>query len=131
MLMAFWDSSMSFQFAWGTKDCCIETAEWVDTSCSLSIADTWRGTYSTEAEAAALLAENGGMVAMVGAELEAAGLTPTDAPVYGDVGVVEINGNAFCSIMTPAGRWRARQPLGFYYVRSPVVLGAWALTCPR
>jgi hypothetical protein len=72
-------------FAWGEQDCCLFAADAVKASTGVDHAKPWRGTYSTEEQAAELLEQLGGLEglgALVGEEV-----LPLTAQA-GDVGIV-------------------------------------------
>lgn len=79
------ESARTSTFAWGTLDCCLWAADVVHAITGIDPAATWRGTYSTEAEALALLDSLGGLAAvatLAGPEIE------PDAAALGDVGLL-------------------------------------------
>lgn len=55
---------MTTPFEWGVQDCCIWPADCVKAMTGVDHAAAWRGTYSTEAEAEALLQSLGGLMAL-------------------------------------------------------------------
>ncbi len=79
------------RFVRGEHDCALFLADWVRTLTGTDPAAAWRGTYRNSAEATALMAANGGLVAMVDAAL--AGWTRTTAPIAGDVAVAQPAGH--------------------------------------
>lgn len=62
------------QFEWGKRDCCLLAADSVWALTQRDPAAAWRGTYSSEAAANALLAQNGGLVGIVEAGLASIGI---------------------------------------------------------
>jgi len=73
-------------FAWGSHDCCTWAAAAVEACTGVDLAAPWRGTYTDEAGAAALVLELGGLpkvAALAGPQLRAIALATT-----GDVGLV-------------------------------------------
>lgn len=53
------------QHAWGTNDCCLFCADAALAMTGEDVAAVWRGTYSDEAGAAAILEDKGGIEAFV------------------------------------------------------------------
>ena len=130
-LNAFLDRSARTNFAWGDSDCVLDMADWLDTACDLNCAKTWRGTYSSEAEANAILAPLGGLEAALRAQLDALGLSVTAEPKAGDVALVQVDGmpNPLCAIKMPSGRWRMKTIGGIVLSSQPQVIVAWSLPC--
>ncbi len=54
-------------FAWGSNDCCLFAADWVQICTGVDYAQAWRGSYSSGLGAVRLLDEAGGVEAMVDA----------------------------------------------------------------
>lgn len=52
-------------FAWGSNDCCIFAADWVQACTGTDYASAWRGRYTGELGAARFLKEAGGLEALV------------------------------------------------------------------
>lgn len=74
-------------FAWGAHDCMLFAADWARARTGSDPAACWRGRYRSETEALQIVAEAGGMSALMGRALEALGWAKADAPQAGDVGV--------------------------------------------
>lgn len=76
------------RFAWGGvggDDCTTFCARWIECLTGADPAANFRGAYSTQEEAEAILAAAGGLVAFADRHL---GLVRTDDPQPGDVGVI-------------------------------------------
>jgi hypothetical protein len=128
-LMAFFDRAAKHPFSWGEHDCMLEVADWLDYACGLDAAGPWRGRYSTEAEADALMPA--GLVAGMVAEAARLGLQEAAQPLPGDVGLVTVTGQAKpCgAIYMPSGRWRLKTEAGIVTTRDAKVLVAWTVPC--
>jgi hypothetical protein len=81
-------------FAWGRRDCCLWVADWLVARGHPDPAARLRGRYATEAEAERALFWSGGLVRVVEGAALGLGLAPTEAPVAGAIGLVEIAGPA-------------------------------------
>lgn len=54
-LRLFTEAMRETEYAWGDADCCSNTCDWIWLSCSTDVYVDFRGKYSTEAEAYALI----------------------------------------------------------------------------
>jgi hypothetical protein len=73
---------------WGTVDCTMFVADWVQQRTGLDPAASWRGTYSTAREQRDMVAAAGGLLAVVSVPMAALGFVETEDPETGDVGVI-------------------------------------------
>ena len=80
---------MAQPFAWGVQDCCLFAADAVQAQTGVDHAAELRGTYSTAAEALALLDQLGGLPAVAG---RAGPEIPPLCARWGDVGMVHHEG---------------------------------------
>ena len=105
------------EFIWGVHDCCLFAADWVLEQTGVDPAAQFRGTYSSEAEAQALIAD--GMPALIDQVMQR-GEPPILAVVMTAHGEV-------CAI--PAGRFYAvLTEHGTAQIRAPLVAGySWPL----
>ena len=67
LLAQFIEARREQPFAWGSNDCCIFAANWVETCTGVDHALAWRGRYSSGLGAARFLDEAGGVEALVDA----------------------------------------------------------------
>jgi hypothetical protein len=65
LLAAYIESKRSEPFAWGSNDCCLFAADWVQIATGHDIAAQWRGSYTTALGARRALDEGGGIEALV------------------------------------------------------------------
>lgn len=130
-LMAWLDQAARRPFEWGVADCVLDAADWLDFACGTKIADSWRGRYSSEAQADALTAPYGGLEAAMRAEALFWGLAVTAQPVFGDVALVTVAGQdkPLAAVLMPSGRWRMKTAAGIALTRDVTVVVAWALPC--
>jgi len=75
-------------FVWGASDCSLMVADWCVENGHGDPADAWRGTYATESECRALIAERGDLAAVVAGCASVAGLKPIVEPEFGCVAVI-------------------------------------------
>jgi hypothetical protein len=117
-------------FVWGKTDCCAWTSGWVREACGLDPVAPYLSRYRTEIGAARLVTQGGGFMAWVSACVEAVGLAETEAPIPGDIGIVEDrSGNKAVAIC--AGRvWAAKAPTGLLITEARP-LRAWRVPCLR
>jgi len=79
-----------FTWEWGVCDCTLFVASWVLEATGKDPGEGLRSTYSTAAEANAIVDAHGGMVDFIDWRLSSHGFMRTEAPVDGDVGLVEV-----------------------------------------
>lgn len=70
------------------EDCTTFAASWAHATCGVDPAADLRGAYSTAEEAAAVIAREGGIVAIGDNRLGHLGWRRVDAPADGDIGIV-------------------------------------------
>ncbi len=122
------------RFCWGGQggdDCLMFCASWIEFVTGEDPVADFRGTYSTEDEAHALVVSHGGMLALVDKMAQRAGFQRTDDPRDGDIGI----------ILAPAGMtgtikeigaikfgplWAALGPGGVRAKKLPFI-AAWAI----
>lgn len=117
---------------WGVMDCALWLAEWLILNGYDDPAFDLRGAYSDEASCLALLAERGGLLAVVTACAARAGLQEIDKPEHGCVAVIGSANNPArqcCAIWSSDG-WRIFQEQGFLTVRARAVR-MWRVSCPN
>lgn len=115
-------------FAWGECDCCTWACDWVAQVIGVDPARRWRGACASAIEAARILKEGGGMLALAQAAFADVGLAETDDPLPGDVGVVLGSDGETMAIRTRIG-WavKTRDGVGC----GPfATLAAWRIECP-
>lgn len=89
-LPAFLRRAASERFRFGEWDCAMTIANWVWLVTGTDPAPELRGTYRTEAGWRSIVEKKGGLAALVGTLAEGAGLAPTDDPLPGDIGIVDV-----------------------------------------
>lgn len=112
----------------GKVDCCLALAEWAIWVGYPDPAAHLRGAYQPGQGQIDILAASGGAIALVKSCVESLGLSGTDAPQVGDIGVVgsaHNNTRQFGVIHDGAG-WLTRTPRGFTRVAAKT-LAAWRL----
>ncbi|RZL39859.1 MAG: hypothetical protein EOP35_02570 [Rubrivivax sp.] len=108
-LQALVSARLCAPFAWGANDCCLFACDAALAVTGIDPAAAERGTYSTERQAARLLARLGGVRA-IGAARFGPETIPAAAQV-GDVGVVETGGRESLAVCGGA-HWLAPGELG-------------------
>jgi len=88
-LAEFLDQAARTPFDYGAWDCCLWVADWIQLRRGVDPAAHLRGRYASALGCARVLKRGGGVEAVFGACVTAAGLAPTCAWRAGDVGVVE------------------------------------------
>lgn len=67
LLAQFIEARRAQPFAWGSNDCCIFAADWVEICTGEDYAKSWRGRYSSAIGAVRFLDQAGGLEALVDA----------------------------------------------------------------
>lgn len=128
-LMPFLDRAAKRPFAWGQSDCMLELADWLDHACGLDSASRWRGRYSDEAGASAIM--GGDIEAAMRKEASFLGLREVTEPLPGDVALVTLAGQEkpLGAILMPSGRWRMKTLAGIALTKDVNIVVAWSLPC--
>lgn len=115
-------------FAWGENDCLMFVAGWVREVTGTDPGARWRGTYSTEAGAKAVLQLNGGMLALMDRQLVAHGWrrVKVTAGYHGDVVIAAPRGYAehVAGVLVSPVRVAFHTKTGITIVPAPI-LKAW------
>lgn len=121
--LRLWASS---EFVWGKSDCCIVLADYVLDVTGRDGAAHLRGCYSSRegAEQVGRLAE--GHVAAVGDCAARAGLSMTNEPLRGDIGVMAVRGHEFAGLFL-GDKWAVKSLDGLMFLSRPKVLAVWAV----
>jgi hypothetical protein len=65
LLAAYIEERRNAPFAWGSNDCCLFAADWIQIATGRDIAAQWRGSYTTALGARRALDEGGGIERLV------------------------------------------------------------------
>lgn len=112
-------------FVWGKLDCMLAIADYVKDVTGVDPAEIYRGKYSTALGCARVSGFVEDPVAPFEKCAEVLGLTHTEDPVRGDVGVVEPGIGAVC---LGGGKWAAKGKDGVI-IGNPIVIAAWSVGC--
>lgn len=112
MLEQFLAEASRSPIVWSVNDCAMMLANWWHRKHGVDPAVDLRGTYATEQECEELVVRKGGILAVVREIAEGVEATPTDRPVRGDIGVIEVHGTVFAAILGPSGRWMVKADRG-------------------
>lgn len=97
------EQARELPFEWGSRDCCLWAATAVERVTGIDPAAAYRGSYSDEGGATALLASLGGLAAV--AALVGPEISPLEAAM-GDVGLLNVEGADLLAVCIGA-RWLA------------------------
>lgn len=134
LLKAFLASMHRRRAELGVCDCTLMAADWVTAATGHDPAAGLRGRYCDAETARALVREAGGLMALVRARLEAAGLAVTGAPEDGAVGILDVSA-LHCRILPVVGgvcgirfgdAWAVKSVRGVAYLDVPPVV-AWSV----
>jgi hypothetical protein len=75
-------------WAWGAVDCCFWAGDWIMAATGRDPLAPYRGTYDSALGAARLIKGRGGLVEMVGAEMQNLGFEPTVDCSDGDIAAI-------------------------------------------
>ncbi len=116
-------------FVWGACDCCTFACDWVSRATGVDPARDWRGLCASARDAARILRDGGGVLALARQGCAQAGLAPTDDPMPGDIGVVLTAEGEAMAIRTRIG-WAVKSARGVAVAAFPR-LAAWRVECRR
>jgi hypothetical protein len=129
MLQSFLSCLARRPFAWGECDCSLIIADWWCLNHGVDPAAHLRGTYASEAECDALLAREGGRLALVAKLAASVGAVRTDCPRSGDFGIVAAGEiEDLPAIMAPDGKWAAKSLKGLIALTPERVVAAWSIS---
>lgn len=109
-------------FEWGAHDCCLFAAGAVEACTGVDLAAEYRGGYSDEAGARALLEQLGGLQAMAGQ------VGPEIAPrlaAAGDIGLADMGGGQSSLVVHSGQVWLGAGPRGLLVIPAGQVSTAW------
>jgi hypothetical protein len=113
-------------FTWGQHDCCLFAADAVLAVTGHDLAADLRGTYSTAAEAARVLAGLGGVAGI--AIARAGRVVPTALAQPGDVGLSHHEPSRPALAVWGGTAWHAAAPVGVVALPADAVVRAWRCT---
>ena len=119
---ALCSARMNAPFEWGVHDCCLWAADAVEALTGVDYAAAWRGTYSSAAGAARLVAELGGIRAIATGALGDA-VAPLLAGL-GDLVLIDQGGREMLGVCNGAEALVVG-PAGLEAVSMPSALAAW------
>lgn len=124
-LAAVFAARRRMPFQWGTHDCCMFPADCVLAVTGNDLAADLRGTYSTEAEADAVLQRLGGIVEIAIARLGP--VVSTEQAQPGDVGllIVPAGQRPSLAVYGGGGLWWAAAPRGLAPIWPEQIARAW------
>ncbi len=94
-------------FAWGTNDCLMFAADLVLRLTGQDLAAAWRGTYDTEEQANALLAEHGGVQGFLTQAFGFNGHRQLGTAQRGDIMLIKYEGTYMAGVVDDSGQWLA------------------------
>lgn len=124
-LAALVSQRMRMPVVWGVHDCCLFAADALQAVTGVDVAADLRGTYSTQAEADAVLLAHGGLVELCIAR--AGPVVPTALAQPGDVGLALL-GKVRALAVCGGAHFLAPGPLGLVPLPRAQVLRAWRCT---
>lgn len=122
----FLEAMAARPFADGRHDCLLTVADWVRSVIGRDPAAPFRGRYRTVLGRERLLRRLGGMEAAMRDGAARVGLSATDRPVSGDVGLIRHRGQALAAIHTD-GLWAVQSSAGLTVLCADAVVQAWSV----
>lgn len=104
---------------WGVVDCSMWMADWCAYRWGIDPAAPFRQRYSSEAEAEALIAEAGSLIALIRPQMGF--LTEKQEAAIDDVGVIEVMGRQTAAIRVDDA-WAFRTPRGIGFLDVPALI---------
>lgn len=114
-------------FSWAEGHCVLMGADWAHELTGRDPAAPWRGAWSNEDQARAIVVQAGGLQALIDKALTDIGARRHAHAVRGDIGLIVVTGpegrTEVCGIST-GGRWAARSRQGVWIGRAEA-LAVW------
>lgn len=120
---AFVALSVRKPWGWGRQDCTIWVADWVIARRGIDPAMSFRDRYASAAEAEALIADAGDLIALVRPQMGFA--AEVTGPVDGDVGIILIDGRQTAAIRD-GNKWAFRTGAGIGFVECDALI-SWGM----
>ena len=117
-LTAFLAQAEAKRFQPGTWDCCLMVADWVKENTGIDGAAPWRGRYATRIGFLRHLKAGGGVEGVVSRGAAVAGLSETEEPQRGDIGVIDV-GQGQTGAICLGSRWVTAGPRGVAVLTGP------------
>ncbi|MBA3576177.1 MAG: hypothetical protein H0W39_00975 [Sphingomonas sp.] len=111
-------------FAWGKTDCGITADRWMAVVLGRSPMQMFGRVHKDEAEAREVLASPGGLAIALNRVMRAGGLSKTDEPVTGDVGLI-FHKQKLCVAIHAGKFWFSRDADGLIGAPLTAVWKAW------
>jgi hypothetical protein len=124
-LVAFLRAGAGRRFVWGECDCLLWMAEWVSVRIGVDPARELRGAYRNALAAKRIVDSAGGELALVSDLARRVGLSFTDDPLPGDIGLVKTDFGYVGAIRLLRG-WAIKADLGVALVSHPA-RAAWSV----
>lgn len=126
-LRSYLDEAKETACQWGRDDCSMFAGRWIERERE---ADLALPAYRDETEARAMIAREGGLVAIWDRIARAAGIFETSVPSLGDVALIETARFGPVGVIFArdgVAAWRATQGLTFLRPRGKTILKAWSV----
>ena len=115
-LANFLADALKTPFTWGVSDCCSWLDAWIVHQRGVSPAGDLRG--MPRRMLAAVARKKGGIVALIAARMESAGLDETLAPEIGDVALVQGAGKRPAGAVWTGQTWALKSTDGIAFLRA-------------
>lgn len=122
------------RFEWGVSDCMLAVGDYVNGIVGGDCAARYRGKYKTLRQCMRVSRFHENPVEPMRLCMEAAGLTATDTPKRGDVGVIEIlsdRGAVMNGGLCLGAQWAIRAEAGVILTNPLRIAAAWSVPCLR
>jgi len=123
MLSGFLRKSLGEPFVWGERDCALWACSWIALRRGIDPGKKWRGVCTSERHAFQIIRDGGGLLSICREAFGAAGLSETEHPQPGDVGVIATPVGEAVVIRTDLG-WAWKSTRGIAVIDCPH-LAAW------
>lgn len=125
-LDTFLEEALAKSFHDRDWNCALMVATWVERATGIDPAGPWRGRFTTRLGWLRILKREGGLVAVMAKGAALAGLTETNEPKRGDVGVVRQRGGVDTACICLGSRWAFTDARGLG-VRGGEPVKAWVV----
>lgn len=125
-IQEFIELEMAKPFKWADTCCCMTADRWIKARSGLSPIQNYGRKYDCESDAKRWMSERGGLLYAILTVMRSSGLSSTESPLEGDVGIIELK-DKLCMAIFTGERWFSRDESGFIFAKRDRFVRAWSV----